>query len=237
MSLNQGVTVLEKIVNYIEGAIPNLVDDKNLEKGKKYLLKLSDELKDDSLPGISNEFRVLGTTLKIILTSNSMILSNPVFHVFLLSIAETVKESLELIVNGAPINDEEIRQLRINGEFMITVASRLMKRYKLQVFFEKDYEAKSLRAFMLAKELSSKVRFLSVNPDISSVESPNLEKGLEFEVLSNESADKLYKIATEVLSVKSVNIFVEKSESEVVYVDPPFQEDSIDAKMESYLND
>ena len=111
------------------------------------------------------------------------------------------------------------------------MAGRVTNRFKMKVIFDKDYEAKGIRAFMVMKELQAFVRYLSVTPDIVNSQNPNLEGGLEIDLLSQESPQVLHKLASSVLEVTNVQIFTETISRPVLIIDPPSSSDSVDEQV------
>jgi hypothetical protein len=136
---------------------------------------------------------------------------------------------------GVP-QDTEIEEMVAIGRYLIRVAGRVTNRYKIKIIFEQEYEAKALRAFMALKELSGVVRFLNVSPDVSSNQNANLENGLEVDVLSQESAEELHRIAGSVLQVENVQIFTEMRPQRVLMLDPPSHAESFDQKIQDFIS-
>ncbi len=236
-SFSKGHSELVQIIDYINQTIPLVTTGSRKADVKQMVITVSEQMKSEDLNQISPHFRPLGTTLKILVGSDSPLLTSVTFQGFLLEMAETLSEISELINSGGIPDPAIIQDLRTNGEFLIKLAGRMLYRYKIQVYFEPDYDAKVLRAFMLAKDLSKVVRFLNVTPDISQQTNPNLDNGITLEVLSASSPQELNDIVMNVLSVESCQIFIERKESNVIYLDPPYIPGSVDDKMEKYLNE
>lgn len=236
-SFNQSISEISKVIDLINQAIPLVGTPSKLESVLGLVSQVTDIMKSDQLHQVSPHFRPLGTTLKILTSSGSPFLSTVTFQAFLLEISETLKEVVNLLNSGGLPDPGVIQDLRTNGEFFIRMAGRMLYRYKINVKFEPDYDAKVLRAFMLAKDLSKQVRFLNVDPDISQQTNPNLDNGMTLEVLSQSSAQELYDTVMNVLSVESCQIFIERREENVLYLDPPYIPGSVDDRMDKYLNE
>ncbi len=237
MAYNQSIEELRGITNSLNAAIPLVTQPAKFEEMTDLLNEVSEGLKSENISKVSPHLRPLGTSLKILVSSDSPLLHSVMFQAYLVEIVESFQEVLTLLQAGALPDPNIIQEIRTNAEFLIRLAGRMLYRYKIVINFEADYDAKSLRAFMVAKDLSKVVRFISVNPDISQQQNPNLDGGFHLEVLSQASPQQLYDIVMQVLAVESCQIFVEKQEREVVYLDPPSSPDSVDTRMEKFLNE
>ena len=233
----QSITEIDKVIELVNQAIPLVGTPSKSETVQGLISQVSDLMKSENLDRVSPHFRPLGTTLKILISSGSPFLGTVTFQAFLLEISETLTE-VKSLLNSAGVPDPEvIKDLRTNGEFLIRMAGRILYRYKIIAQFEPDYDAKVLRAFMLAKDLSKQVRFLNVDPDISQQSNPNLDNGLTLEVLSQSPPQELHETVMKVLSVESCQIFIERREENVLYLDPPYIPGSVDDRMDKYLNE
>lgn len=236
-SFSQSSTEIGKVIELLNQAIPLISTPSKTETIENIISQVSDLMKSETLAQVSPHFRPLGTTLKILMSSGSPLLTSVTFQAFLLEISETLTEVSNLLNSGGLPDPSLIQDLRTNGEFLIRLAGRILYRCKINVQFEADYDAKVLRAFMLAKDLSKVVRFLNVDPDISQQSSPNLDNGMTLEVLSQNSPQELHDLVMNVLSIESCQIFIERKEENVLYLDPPKIPGSVDDRMEKYLND
>ena len=137
--------------------------------------------------------------------------------------------------NGVSDQTDAIKHVH-SGEFLIRLSGRVTNRFKLNVLFEPEYEAKALRAFMVVKELSGVAKFLNIAPDISDNQNANLDNGLEIDCLSQETPEELHRIAGSVLEVQSVQIFRETKALPINMLDPPSVPNSFDNKIHDFLN-
>jgi hypothetical protein len=74
-----------------------------------------------------------------------------------------------------------------------------------------------------------------MTPDLTINSTPNLDGGLEIDVLTQETAEELHRLTGTVLEVKSVQIFTETMNQQVLMLDPPHIPGSYDSKVEEFL--
>ncbi len=232
-SNQQELELVNQAISLLESALPQIVTGSQHTEAIEQILQVCGIFKELEF---DENLKSLGVTLKILSSGQSQILGTVTYQAFILDILELLTKIVDNNeTQGLPENTESTK-LQTIGEFLIRLAGRATNRYKLNVHFEPDYEAKGIRAFMVLKELNECVRFLNVNPDISINQSANLDSGLEIDVLSQENPDELYKIAGSILEVKNVQIFTETKPQFVTMLDPPFSPGSFDSKMNEFLN-
>lgn len=232
-SIQSELDNIETGITHLEQALPQIVSMKTHLEGVEQVLKAADALKEIQC---DPNFKTLATTLKILSSGASSVLSTTVYQFFLTDILEmlvTIKG--QIIASGLP-ETTQAAELQSAGEFLIKFASRVTNRFKITVTFSPDYEAKAIRAFMVVKELAEVCRFLSMAPDLTQNSTPNLDRGLEIDVFSQENAEELHRITGSVLEVSSVTIFTETMNQQVLMLDPPHIPDSFDSKIESFLS-
>ncbi|MHA2250127.1 MAG: hypothetical protein ACXAD7_07185 [Candidatus Kariarchaeaceae archaeon] len=232
-SIQHELDLIKQAISLLEVALPQIVTREQHNTGIEQILKASEIIKEVSL---DKDLKSLAVTLKILSGGGSTMLQTVFFQSYILDILEMLTKVIsDFETHGPPITtDASMHQAA--GEFLIRLAGRITNRYKMNVLFEPDYEAKGIRAFMVLKELHEVVRFLTVNPDISINQNANLDNGLEIDLLSQDPPEELHRIAGSVLEVKNVQIFTETKPQYVSFLDPPFSPGSFDSKMTEFLN-
>jgi len=221
-------------IESLEQAIPYIVTPSQHGQAIQFINQAADNLQIITLDPI---FKTLSTTIRILNNGESTLLKTITYQGFILEIIEELHNLYEHISKtGAPQNYTNFTNLQVAGEFLIRVGGRITNRYKLKVTFEQEYEAKGIRAFMVCKEIQPFVRFLSMNPDLTTDQSPNLNNGLEIDVLSQESPNTLHKLVSSVLEVTNVQLFTETKSIPVTILDPPSNPNSYDTNANSFLN-
>lgn len=219
-------------IDYLEQALPQIIGMATHLEGIGNVIGAADAMKEIAF---DKYMKPLAMTLKIISNSQSSGLRTTAFQSFLIDILEMlVKIQNQINTSGIP-QTTDAADLQLAGEFLMRYADRVTNRYKINVNFEDDYEAKAIRAFMVVKELSEACRFLNLAPDLTINSTPNLDSGLEIEVLTQETAEELHRITGSVLEVKSVQIFTETMNQQVLMLDPPHIPGSFDTKIEEFL--
>lgn len=233
--LSNVIASIDLCIPLLEAAIPEIVTPVQNANAINKLAQVADILKGNEFAEIEKNIKTLSTTLKILLSGESPFLSTVVFQGYILEIFEllvNVKEDLEQnVVPTSPIFDIVTK----TGEFFLTLAGRMMIRYKVRVEFEQDYEAKNLRAFMILKDLSRNSRFLLVTPDLEAMQNANLDNGIDIEFLSQDSPKEIHEMVSGVLEVKAVQIFAERKNETVFHLDPPHVPGSVDERYQTYV--
>ncbi len=221
-----------KAIDHLEQALPQIIGMATHLEGIGNVIGAADAMKEIAF---DKYMKPLAMTLKIISNSQSSGLRTTAFQSFLIDILEMlVKIQNQINTSGIP-QTTDAADLQLAGEFLMRYADRVTNRYKINVNFEDDYEAKAIRAFMVVKELAEACRFLNLSPDLTINSTPNLDGGLEIEVLTQETAEELHRITGSVLEVKSVQIFTETMNQQVLMLDPPHIPGSFDTKIEEFL--
>jgi len=232
-SIKQLMNALQAVQKPLEQAVPLLMTASRIEEGLQNVVEAAEQIQNlDFDP----HFTELSTTMKILANSDSPILSTFNFQGYIVELLEMFTSLLNEVKNAGPPKESDALKMLHIGQYLINLSSRVTNRYKLNVLFEPEYEAKALRAFMVVKELSGVVRFLNLAPDISENQNANLDNGLEIDCLSQETPEDLHKLAGSVLEVQSVQIFRETRPLPVNMLDPPTNPDSFDTKISNFLN-
>ena len=227
------IDLLETTKLALENAVPLLITEGKTGEGLGYVIQAAEKIQELSFDPAFSE---LSTNMKILANSGSSILQTVSFQAFILDLLEMISPLLETLQNTGPPQGTDANKYLHISEYLIRLSGRVVNRYKLQINFEPEYEAKSLRAFMCVKELAGVVKFLNIAPDISENQQANLDNGLEVDCISQESADSLHKLAGSVLEVQSVQVFIETKAQPVRMLDPPSDPSSFDAKISEFLN-
>lgn len=231
-SIQKELDFIEQAINNLEQALPQILGMATHKEGIENVIGAADSMKEIAF---DKYMKPLAMTLKIISNSQSSGLRTTAFQSFLVDILEMlVKIQNQIKTSGLP-KTTDAADLQSAGEFLMRYADRITNRYKINVNFEDDYEAKAIRAFMVVKELAESCRFLNLSPDLTINSTPNLDSGLEIEVLTQENAEELHRITGSVLEVKSVQIFTETMNQQVLMLDPPHIPGSFDTKVEEFL--
>ncbi|MDH5401253.1 MAG: hypothetical protein OEZ01_18355 [Candidatus Heimdallarchaeota archaeon] len=231
-SIQHNLMKLEKMITILNSALPMVIAQNQNKEGIELILQASDLVKEIEF---DPSFETLGTTIRLLSAGGSSLLSTVYYQGYILDILEMLNDIYnEIQTHGIP-KSTKAQEMVYAGEFLIRLVGRLTNRYKINVIFEKEYEAKAVRAFMVLNELKRVVRFLNINPDISMNSTANLENGLEIDALSQESAEELHKLAGSVLEVVNVQVFVETKPQPVFMLDPPDHPESFDRKLNTYL--
>lgn len=223
--------ILSKTINALERALPLIMTPSQHGAAIHTINIAMDILKDSKL---SPELNTIATTVKILNNGESPLLATISYQGFILELLESLQTMKDQLEQGSQLSVNLV-DVRSGGEFLIRLSGRVTKRYKMRVTFNPEYEAKSIRAFMLAKELQPFVRFLSMSPDISGNQNPNLDNGFELDLLSMETAQSLHKIAGGVLEVINVQMWSENKSQPVLVIDPPSAEDSYNEQVQNFL--
>jgi hypothetical protein len=231
--IQKDLDLINRVISLLEEALPQIVTRDQHYEGIEKVLEVSEVLKE---VGIEKDIKSLAVTLKILSGGQSTILHSVSYQAFLLEILEMLTKLAAEYEVGDLLKETEAGKLQSAGEFLIRLAGRVTNRYKINVYFEPEYEAKGIRAFMVLKELHESVRFLNVNPDISVNQQANLDNGLELDILSQESPEELHRMVGSVLEVKNVQLFTETKPQYVMMLDPPFSPGSFDSKMTEFLS-
>ncbi|MCY3412559.1 MAG: hypothetical protein INQ03_13050 [Candidatus Heimdallarchaeota archaeon] len=232
-SIQKEMDILSRAIEALEGAVPLIVTPSQHETAINAINQAADILKQSNVDAV---FSQLSTTMKILNNGGSSLLTTVVYQGFILDILEMLTSINNLINSKGLPNSTRADEVQKAGEFLIRLTGRITNRYKIRVTFNPEYEAKSIRAFMLAKELQPFVRFLSLNPDISTNQQPNLENGFELDVLSQETPQNLHKLAGSILEVINVQIFTETRNTPVPILDPPGADASFDEQVNAFLD-
>lgn len=233
-SIQTQIDTLEEAKSALTEAIPLLITPSRTQEGLQFVAQGADHLEKLEF---DQNFSQLSTTMKILANGDSMVLGTVTFQSFVVDVLEMITSILEVAKNSELPQDTDVLKYLHVGEFLVNMAGRVTNRYKLNVLFEPEYEAKSLRAFMVVKELSNVVRFLNLAPDISENQNANLDNGLEVDCLSQASPNELHRIAGSVLEVQSVQVFRETKAQPINMLDPPSNPESFDKKIEAFLNE
>lgn len=231
-STQQDLGHIEQAINHLEQALPQVIGVSTHNEGIENVVSAANSMKEITF---DKNMKSLAMTLKVLSNSASSGLRTTIYQSFLMDILEmlmSIKEDLQ--ENEIPQSTESLN-LKNNGDFLMRYAERVTNRYKINVIFEPDYEAKAIRAFMVVKELAEACRFLNMSPDLTINSTPNLDAGLEIDVLTQETAEELHRLTGSVLEVKSVQIFTETMNQQVLMLDPPHVPASFDSKIEEFL--
>jgi len=233
-SIQHELDLLEKAISELEQALPQIIasssHDEGIERVDNAITHLKNISFDSAFPELAEALNKLNKEATISMLTD-------IYQAFLTTILEMLVEITDGIKNYGLPKSTNAGRLVATAEFLINYCGRVMNRYKINVLFEPDYEAKSIRAFMVLKELSQVCRFLSMDPDLTITDNPNLESGMSIDVLSQKSPEDLHKLAGSVLEVKNVMIFTETKQLQVRMLDPPHLPTSFDGQVETYLTD
>lgn len=232
-SIQKELDLIKQAISLLEAALPQILTRDQHNDGLSVILEATDIIKEISF---DKNLKSLALTIKILSGGASTILQTVTYQAFILDILEMLVKIAKSIETHGPPKSTDADKLQTVGEFLIRLAGRATNRYKINVIFEPDYEAKAIRAFMVLKELNEVVRFLNVEPDISVNQKANLNNGLELDVLSQETPEELHRIAGSVLEVQNVQLFTETKPQYVMILDPPYSPGSFDSKMNEFLN-
>jgi len=232
-SIQQQIGLLETAKTSLEQAVPLLITQGRTGEGLQAIIDAAGQL--EQIQADPN-FSQLATNLKILANSDASILSTVTFQAFIVDILEMIVTMSEAAKDSGELQTTSVVKMNHVAEYLLRLSGRITNRYKLNVLFEPEYEAKSLRAFMVVKELSGVVKFLNIAPDISENQNANLDNGLEIDCLSQEGPEGLHKIAGSVLEVQNVQVFRETRPAPVDMLDPPTAANSFDSKIADFLN-
>ena len=228
----EDLAYIEAGINHLEQALPQIISMKTHKDGVAHVLEAATSIKEISL---DPNFKTLGTSLKILSSGGSSALRTTIYQFFLTDLLEMLVE-LKTQINSAGIPSEtRVEELKLACEYLIKYATRVTNRFKINVTFSPDYEAKAIRAFMVVKELSEVCRFLNMSPDLTMNATPNLDSGFEIDLMSQENAEELHRRVGSVLEVNSVTVFTETMNQQVMMLDPPQIPESFDNKVEEFL--
>ena len=231
-SIQKELEHVEQAINYLEQALPQVIGISTHAEGLENVVNAANAMKEITF---DKNMKSLAMTLKVLSNSTSSSLRTTVYQSFLMDILEMLAKIKEGGQSTALPEVTEALDLQGIGQFLIRYAERVTNRYRINVSFEPDYEAKAIRAFMVVKELAEACRFLNMSPDLTINSTPNLDSGIEIDVLTQESAEELHRITGSVLEVKSVQIFTETMNLQVLMLDPPHIPGSFDSKVEEFL--
>ncbi|MHA2277906.1 MAG: hypothetical protein ACXAC2_19160 [Candidatus Kariarchaeaceae archaeon] len=231
-SIQKELDQIEQAINHLEQALPQVIGVSTHNEGIENVIAAANAMKEITF---DPDMKGLAMTLKVLSNSASSGLKTTIYQSYLMEILEmlvSIKEDIQ--EDGLPKITESLN-LKNVGEFLMRYADRVTNRYKISVTFEPDYEAKAIRAFMVVKELAEACRFLNMSPDLTINSTPNLDGGLEIDVLTQETAEELHRLTGSVLEVKNVQIFTETMNQQVLMLDPPHIPASYDSKVEEFL--
>ncbi|MFV2014410.1 MAG: hypothetical protein ACC656_03200 [Candidatus Heimdallarchaeota archaeon] len=231
-SIQKELEHVEQAINYLEQALPQVIGISTHAEGLENVVNAANGMKEITF---DKNMKSLAMTLKVLSNSTSSSLRTTVYQSFLMDILEMLAKIKEGGQSTALPSVTEALDLQGIGQFLIRYAERVTNRYRINVSFEPDYEAKAIRAFMVVKELAEACRFLNMSPDLTINSTPNLDSGIEIDVLTQESAEELHRLTGSVLEVKSVQIFTETMNLQVLMLDPPHIPGSFDSKVEEFL--
>jgi hypothetical protein len=231
---SEAVSQLELVIPLFNASIPHIVTPDKLSEGLERIKQAIDLLNDESIISFAPNLKNLCSTLKILIAGESPFLGTITFQAYVLEILEELL-TLQENIKSSKKAEYNFSRLAVAGDFFLRLAQRMMIRYKVRIEFEPEYEAKSLRAFMVLKELKKTSRFLVVSPDLATNQNANLDDGLEVEILSQENPTNLHEMVSGVLEVKAVQIYEERKNSTVFHLDPPSLTGSEDEKYSEYL--
>ncbi len=231
-SIQNEIDIISKVTTILERTIPVIMTPSQHKVAINAINSAMDNLQQSNLHA---DFASLATTVRILNNGESTVLGTIAYQGFILELLELLEGiRIQLLENGA-VQNINLTDVRSAGEFLIRLSGRVTARYKIRVTFNPEYEAKSIRAFMLIKELQPFVRYLSLSPDITTNQNPNLDNGFEIDCLSMETAQSLHKIAGGVLEVINVQLFNETKNMPVMVLDPPHQENSFNSQVANFL--
>lgn len=218
-------------IDALEKAVPLIVSPSYSQDAVQFVQDAAEAIGQISF---DKSMKSLATTIKILNGGESPILKTVTYQNFVLDMLEMFSKIREQMQAGNA-DGSGAKDMQTIGEFLIRIAGRATNRFKLQITFDPEYEAKYLRAFMLLRELKGVVRFLNLNPDISMNQNANLDAGLEVDILSQATPQELHKIAGSVLDVQSVQVYTETKATPVMILDPPSNPESFDTKVNDFL--
>lgn len=232
-SIQKELDLMESAIVELEQALPQIIASTTHEIGIDHVNNAVETLKGITF---DPDFSVLAEVLEELNNLKTASFIVDIYQAYLTDVLEMfVSIADEVKTSGLP-KETKSKDLTAAGRFLISYGNRVMNRYRIRVLFEPDYKAKAIRAFMVLKELATVCRFLNVAPDLTSENDPNLDDGLDVDVLSQKSPEELHRLASSVLEVQSIDIFTETKQMQVKMLDPPHLPSSFDDRVEEYLN-
>jgi hypothetical protein len=135
---------IEIAINHLEQALPQVIGESTHKEGIENVIVAANAMKEITF---DQEMKPLAMTVKVLSSSASSGLKTTIYQSYLIEILEMLVSIKEDIMEDGPPKITESLNLRNVGEFLMRYADRVTNRYKINVIFESDYEAKAIRAF------------------------------------------------------------------------------------------